>query len=88
MAKFVSSMFGGGQSKATKKAAADAAKAAADAARDREIGRLAQERQAESQRATAQDYAQRAGAAGRRPRGSRLLLSAESGGLSSTLGGA
>jgi hypothetical protein len=75
MGQFVSSLFGGGNKAAE-----------AEAAKSRELSTIASERQQQE----AQDQANKTGAdlagMGKTPRGRRLLLSSESGGLGNTLG--
>ncbi|MCW2317468.1 hypothetical protein M2322_003027 [Rhodoblastus acidophilus] len=78
MGQFVSALFGGGGNAS--------AQAAADAARQRELSSIATARQEQE----AQDQSAKTngelGQVGKTPRGRRLLLSNESGGLGSTLG--
>ena len=64
---------------------AEQARQAAD--RDRELARIAQERQAAAQQESAQTDARKTGGGARVARGRRLLIAPEAGGLASTFGG-
>jgi len=75
MGQLVQSLFGGKKDNS------------AELARQREMQQIAQNRQEEQLRAQEQDTASQTRATGRAPRGRRLLLATEDGGLANTLGG-
>jgi len=77
MGQFVQSLFGGGGA---------SAQAAAEAARERELSSIATARQEQAAQDQSAKTAGDLGQVGKTPRGRRLLLSNESGGVGSTLG--